>query len=620
MPDFASFDAAMQRLTADSDPHFPYVKGMIAYEWTKLSPPKIVSKPENRSYEEYIVGFLSWGAAVSGAGRSNVLVIIGGTGSGKSTTLEWCRDKAKSASRQCATKKSRCTVPAINLMLDFRELEQTEADGIKMDSFWVFVATRLADATRGIDDEASFTEDFWEWCSQRPNLVAQSHTIKKFLDENEEPIKRAVQGKSWRKHSFDDLTLLLENKRSDLFKRMGPKDLAFYNLLKLCFQLRARDGNCACPNIFIDNVDHLPPEVQRSVVNFGLLLASNFPAKTIIAIRPLTWKQAMHGQYLVECKHHFAPEAKEVIARRIRVLVQEACDTHCRSYLERTQALLEDQRLRLWEMLTATCGVSVRFALRNVHNMLQAPLIRAYLTGEHSIEELSVRDVSRAFFFGEDDSFLSHAFENLYRLRGRIKKETMLLKSRVIYYVRAIENGVSTVSSIIEHCKKFGYEHKDIKCALEELMTSSRSLLWCSAGTVIGRSQTHAEILITPIGLHYWDVLFGSLYYIEACITDSSSEVVPLESVATFDREITTQDMKEVKVFCGPVGTDAYTDLYRNIKCLSLRHFQTLELGFGRISASYRGQIPFDRRRGEYIEHLLAQVTGNDTRLTDGRE
>lgn len=91
----ANFDYLIEMFLDESILNFDYCDGKIAYEWTANREPQLRKTKKTGDYEEYICNFLLSPNHQKSAGRNNILLIIGGSGTGKLTTINYCLKQKK---------------------------------------------------------------------------------------------------------------------------------------------------------------------------------------------------------------------------------------------------------------------------------------------------------------------------------------------------------------------------------------------------------------------------------------------------------------------------------------------------------------------------------------------
>jgi len=609
MVDFSAFENSVRRLTDEDISDLPFCQGKTGYEWTASTAPRIVNISSSGDYENSIRGFIGFGAAAKAAGHNNVLVIIGGAGEGKSTTVEWSLRSALRTQRICTRTEQPCLIDRPIISLDFRRFDKTYFDEAALDQFWRHVVGEIG---RSSELQSSFEFDgyvrFLSWCSTKNEIVCQSEVLQNFLGANRDAIQCYLTGKAHFTYSGDSLLGYLDIKRQGLFHDMRAEDRAWHDLLRLGYVWSKGEGKCSCPLFLLDNLDHLPPKLQCEAVDTGILLASVLEAKVIIAIRPLTWEHALHGQFLVEKKVHFSPDIVEVVQSRLQSIRDASHDDFVRQCIERIETLLQNPGTKLGEMVRCTSGLSVRFALRNVYNMLESPILRRYLATTSGSEGMTVSDIARAYFFGESSTIVSHAFDNLYSVGRHQTTNSLLIKTRILHYVGIIREGTASHGDILKFCSKFGYDMGDVKQAIGELMISTRPLLWYSDEWDPEIDKVHARVLITPIGLQYFETLFGEPYYLHVCLAKGRDGPPKLDDSIEFDKKLTDVDLEEVTRFVKKYGSDQYVRNYEGVTCLALKHSRKLVAGLGTMFRHRAGTVAFDPKREHYITEKLALI------------
>ena len=129
--------------------------------------------------------------------------------------------------------------------------------------------------------------------------------LSSILSSSAPRIEAMAAGTAFGSWGADDLKRAMFAERDKLFD-LSPESLAWYYVFQLAYELARSSGHCRCAYLLVDNVDGLDPRLQRNIASFGHLLCDVLRARTVVAMRPLTWKNTQ-GEFLVDVKEHLAP-------------------------------------------------------------------------------------------------------------------------------------------------------------------------------------------------------------------------------------------------------------------------------------------------------------------------
>jgi hypothetical protein len=317
------------------------------------------------------------------------------------------------------------------------------------------------------------------------------------------------------------------------------------------------------------------------------------------------------GNQLLRVENHVGPAPEKVLMRRVKTAIAEKrLSSEETDYLMHLAEMMTDDRTHKLtaQMFSATCGLSVRWALRNFENMLQSPLLGPPPIGGVALDDIKVSQIARAYFWTEHQSVSRHAFENLYQIDGDKRVEYRLIKPRALDVLFRAGRGRITAGQLLETLLCFGNEEDVIIHALTELMFNTRPLLWSEVDIRFDPSSPQGRIGLTPIGQRYYNLLFGELYYEEVCLATSLTHDIPLEEIYQAHVDFTARDFDEMR-FAMDAGGKAYYKFYSLADCaLSLVHWGHLKEGIlKRVDTAPHW---FDPQRDHYIRaevHELLQ-------------
>jgi len=567
-----------------------YCYGTRAFDWQTGKPLRCRAGEHERILAEFL---FNDPAGPSKAGL-DVLVLIGGIGTGKSTTVREMVRQITTQRRACSaapSTKNDCTEKPILIDLDALDIysdsgrrgPDKERVRQQLEDFWNMAAKRLEKLLAG---KLSFETEaaFWVWALEKESLSDRSMFIHRWLNECEYQIRALSSRQPYAGWTLDAIAQSLERRRSELMSTIPERDLVWYRVFQLIYAVQVENKFlCRCRYVILDNVDHLEPEVQSTVVDFIILLSDVLRARTLIAIRPLTWERSVHAHMLVRTQNHFSPSLREVFVRRLEAARRSAgMSPQIAAYLQSMIMPLTTPK-NLWgKMFEATSGLSVRFAIRNFLNLTQSRLLPP-LASSAVFRKMKSSEIARAFFFGEGENVLHNNLENLYGLGNDMRAEFRLVKPRLLDYVIRICDGQTTLDELAGTMAKFDYTPEMLVKAINDLLWRSRPLLWSQAGHQIGAVAGRSKIAVTPIGRGYHEKLFGQLYYDEVCIARSTRDVVTLDRVIDFHKQLWKQDHIEITRAVRKHGSGFYLSLYpRATPAISAIHALSLSEGVKR--------------------------------------
>lgn len=591
-----------------------YVHGTIAYDWRKGGD---FTRCKPWYYENMIEAFLRRDRGKPRQPVDNVLVLVGGIGTGKTTTAKRCLDRVMKKPRLCSACPAEdkiCRTQPRLLELDFEFWEEgTESKSrIKEERrFWNFVAARLA---QNEDDELQAEEEvtkFWNWCLGRVKLLERSINIHNFLNSVKPMVKAVIQNKPLAGLAPKTILQTLLARREDFLNSIDPQDLVWYSAFSLSYLRASRDHKCRCSIIFFDNVDHAKPYLQQLAVDKVVLLSEIIPARTLIAIRPLTWERSIHGHYFVRTEPHYSPAAASVVGKRVGRFLRKSrpAEGYRNALKVYTKMMLSGKGNPLmYRMFFATSGVSVRWALRNFTNMLQSPFLDGLPEAGDPFQGMRISALARAYFFGQRQSFIPQSFENLYSVGRNTRPDYRLIKPRILDLACRVGGGQYVIAHIFQALSKFGCPEEVVQQALNDLMRRTRPLMWSAEGFKCEDPQSKALLAVTPIGWGYYRALFGEVFYDEVCIQAGTTETVDARSVYDFHQELTAQDLREIQFCSKDFGSIAYYSYFdKEVTSISVVHCRNLLKGLGK---RIKQDGFYDPKREEWIRDRVWRIVG----------
>jgi hypothetical protein len=594
-----------------------YCAGTRCYDWETGK----TGDCDPGQYEQILSEFLLHDPAGASKAGLDILVLIGGIGTGKSTAVRELARRVTEKPRICSALSATagtCRESPIIITFDTGEMfgdpvrrgSQKERIQAQLNEFWNMAASRLEKIIGNIysfDQEVSF----WAWALDQSGIRDRSTVLHRWLNDCEYNIRASVTKVPYAGWSLDDILHSLERQRSDLLNRIPERDLVWYRVFQLIYAVREMGHfSCNCRYILLDNVDQLEPEVQRILVDFVILLSDVLRARTLISIRPLTWERSVHAHMLVRTENHYSASIRAVLTERWqRMSVDKRCPREAAAYVRELIRELTAPGSLWGDMYEATSGLSIRFAVRNFLNFAQSKLLPSLSEYVDPFGKLKASEVARAFFFGDGDALLHNNLENLYGLGSDMRAEYRLIKPRILDYLIRICEGGTTLPDLGVTMGRFGYSNQVIAKAVNDLLLRSRPLLWSQDGHQVSTLVGNAKVSVTPIGRGYYEKLFGQLYYDEICIARSAREVVPIDRVIDFHKQLWEQDKQEISYAIRKHGSGFYLRIYpRDKPAISAIHAANLGEGVERRAIA----LPpaYDAGRVEFIASEVEKLFG----------
>jgi len=602
--------AVMQQILPPDSPL--YCEGQFTYDWelgTELAP------CEPGSYEKLLVDFFSHDPGSTDP-TENLMIVIGGIGTGKTTAIRRAISQAAALQRKCSlATTTTCGHAPRQFIFDFR----TDEDKVELGdrtvaeeklAFWNHVASELETKAEGLLSPRGEVTNFWRWCLTQKRLLDLSPTLYQELASVKLSIRQSLDSDEsvW---PMEILLRTLFAARERLVQKFTKQDLAWYNAYMIKFATEQKVADCRCNYLFLDNVDQLHPDVQRLAVETTVILSEVLPARSMIAIRPLTFKRSVHGYNIIQMEKHRSPPIIEVLKKRIDafIVTGELTDSEAVALRSILAVMTGDDRDPLLRtLLDATSGYSIRFALRNFSNMFDAPTLASVPDSDAGIDEMRVSRFARAFLCGERKQPIPHAFENLYAVDGDPRTDNWLVKPRLLDILCRRRKGSTTIVQLTAILQRFGYSEDILRAAINELLLRTRPLVWSDDGITCRSLESPAKIAATPIGWRYYRDLFGEVYYDEVCYPTDAVTVGGIRGVYEFHQKLCDQDLAEAVGARERYGSILYYGLYSSdMPGLSVLHARRMLKG---IPKRIKQTGVYDPRRDEWVANRLRKELG----------
>jgi hypothetical protein len=584
-----------------------YIPGTITFDWIN----GIEGVTEGGVYERRLIDHLKNNRRNDYEGE--VKIIIGGIGTGKSTTIDYVIEKIKDEQISCDRsneENDQCTLRPDLLRFRFplmQEKEDMEKEKIVTeDDFWRYTTKFVRSIGEiELEDEIELIH-FWKWCLDHPDVLIHLTKLLKTISKNEDRINEYRKLKDERKK--EELLETLKKERQELKNSFTLSEFTWYNVYKLLFNIKARKETvtCPCKVFFLDNVDQLSPQLQKLAVNFLIQISELLKVKSLITIRPLTWESNKCAIYLIDTIPHSAPAIESVILKRITKCHAHYNDDETNKFLTFAKTFLHGNDNIYRNMFKATSGHSSRFAIRNFANMLRSPLLKDVHIENESFKNMKVSTMARAYFFGNKERINSDAFENLYSVNGDNRIEYSLIKPRILDFIIRLKKCNTRLNDIVDFLQLFGYENNIILNAMNDLLNKYRPLVWSDCAMHLNNLLHDSLIAMTPIGLGYYNVLFGEVYYDQVCITMKRDDDKYIQDVYDHHRALFERDLEELQTFCKNSSIANYRNHYPDEKIsISVMHCDNLILSLKMRDP--HNESKYDPKRREFITHEVKQ-------------
>ncbi|MDR0970640.1 MAG: hypothetical protein LBM67_08915 [Lentimicrobiaceae bacterium] len=575
-----------------------YIKTSIPYTWELIN----LKKVTEGSYENTLIKF------VESEPRNNNhsgLIIIGDTGSGKSSSLKYILEKATKC-HSCTTDEVCDHTPMI-IYFDFlnalgsvqapnTEIEENECqEGLSEEEFWKELHLQLDKELKTPNGDLKISEEkekneFWGWLLSdfRRYLYMDLLSI---LSGYEQRIKE----KKLTDINYDDI------KREILSVNRNYEKGFLYKLLQIAFCRREYKGLCHL-TIF-DNLDSLAPTLQREALRLSEKIRETLSAKVFVPMRPHTFSINSDAANFNEVMSHWQPDIFNVIEFRIKTMIDskdEEENTLGAQLLEVYNFIVRTKYAK--DLFIQTCGFSVRFALRNFYNFLLSPLV--YWEEEKlKINSMKSNEFYQAYFCSEiDNQFMYESnFVNLFSLKTPDDGVTYSnIKLRILYLLSK-GTGIS-VREVRNKMELFGYNDVQIREALNDMLRRRTALIWsdsCLQYTEQMLSEPHI-LKLTPIGKNYINLLTSDLRYMRECVMakdknrEKGIEYWVLRCWVVF-KELVQNDYDEIITYLEKSTLHSYQLLmHNNIESISLFLWGKLREDFKYFANEYGVAIDKD--------------------------
>lgn len=575
-----------------------YVHSCSFFNWNIKGDYHKVKRVEKDDYEETLQKFVEFPSA--GTVEHPLLIIVGGIGTGKSTTMKYVLEISKKC-HKCTTDELCDKSKPLVIDIDLFEETSDPSDNVKdsddkildriidnFDEFWTIIAKKLDTYLTKLSRKEEVIE-FIPWVNK---IKGTPSALYRFYDDNKELYKEVVV------HSPELIKIYYE-----IRSKLTLEDLCILKTFQIKY-LR-REFKNFCLFIEFDNIDSCSPILQRKALDFAIKACQTLNARAFIPMRPLTFSINTHAHNFSEVMDHETPDIFDVLERRATFMKDDP-------NVKRKPELIILQK-HLCNLIDAikknpfrkdifmkSAGISSRFGLRNFYNLCLSPLIITNPDGTNNIDSLDNNLFYQAFFCNEehedgtiDSNFLAESnFNNLIKVTidgNKFKLST--IKFRILLYLFHSSNGVSLkiLSGILQ---KFGYDDYEIVEAFNSLIKKRTPLIWSDTFETydIYHLFENHTFYLSPIGRNYLTVLMRSPYYFRECIFAYNQnriydKIAWLNSCKDNLRKLEEMDLNEIMHFCDQTSPDYYKSLYDIDKAVGTFLWKSLQQPLSELGA-----------------------------------
>jgi len=528
--------------------------------------------------------------------RPDLGILIGGMGSGKSTTLRQVSAWLKS------------DVEARHLNCD--KTAYDPAHPLSANELLVRFLNPLASRLIGPDEEFS---RFWDWALEHYDAQDEGdqHNAVNVLEPAVQAL-RIKYGAQWRSGDADAITY----RRKELYSQVCASTEAKleYVALRLDYYLTITcqgQRNRMC--VILDNIDPLPPLLQRELLLAASGLQLNARCKVMLAMRPLTYSLTYYGQSAtrtVKVIQHIGPSAIALIEDRVTRLIQES---QCPGLAMRvtmegnTGRELREQDFKAWvgqviadikssrpgghksadpsasDFIEGLCNNSLRSALIVAEKIFGSSNLPMVLPdGASPAPVLKNHEIIRAILLGRHSHFVSElnrVTDNIFDLGDAASVFSVTCKYRLLKELASSPGrGILPLDDLVRRLRNFGYDDTTILEGVNAIISQVKRLAWSNM-VVSYRTLDDppgSKLSISRAGRFYVEQAIKSLEYVQEVHVDvllpndvsgSSYDhrgfVERISSLCRFVRYVHDVDIREVKrAMLDPGAKQRYYETY----------------------------------------------------------
>ena len=563
----------------------------------------------------------------------NTLILRGGIGTGKTTTLKKFFQEIIQKPRHCQYSKEErnyCTKTPRYFELDYRTAISPNSES-ETELFWLFTESELHKQYESLRKKDYNLIEFLDWCLNKVNIIRNEKDIQGFVLRHHKQFM-ALKDQNRDRETYKRISSEILNDLDMFLQNCTVKTRAWYALFLLAYLIGLDDKSIDhhCNYILVDNIDHFSPNLQGDAILFAYKLTEILSARTVIAVRPLTYSNLRHYHFMVTKVDHRSPSCFDVINARYEdflKIYQDGLSEKETAYIKDILSVMTSRPYHSIypKLVWASSGLSIRYATRNIRYMLNSPIIIDYLCEElenskkinyqydarSTVSKIKTGRIARAYFHGESDGLKLDRFQNLYSVGGEsiLYCSCSLIKPRILDFIQRIMRGKCSIIELFTYLGLFGYHEKDISIAINDLLDNKRSLIWSSEGLECDDLKSKNDLSITSLGQGYYNVLFGEYCYVESCLAQTLSKSLKPREIFDFHKKIEELDLNEIKTFCENRSSQEYRKLYdKDIPALSYLHAKRISEGYEKRKEEREAISDIHKGRENYVEFNVNNI------------
>jgi hypothetical protein len=576
-----------------------------------------------------------------------LVVLIGGMGSGKSTTLRYVLDKHLDHHAVIF-----CNLDA-NVQLNAAGISEV-SDHVVAHLLADYISTPL---NKYISPDEEITT-FWTWLlSEEAAMLPSIH----IFSTSQNRLRDELKG-NWRSESPAALDIRLQCKQ---MIQQNPLGNLTYQAARIDYYLTQKcRGDRSALIIIIDNVDPLPPQVQFKMLDLASRVQATARCKVLISLRPLTYSSNFQGaNRTVEVIEHVGPAVIDLIAHRVRTRVldvglphfdirlreegrEHACaEADAKRWAgEILQTLVREPRSSLRGdpsarmFIDGVCGYSLRAGLVLASDIFASPILSSIdvIDTDHSKHRVRDHEIIRAALTGASECFVGkngRVIDNVFDLGSGVTSCSCTCKIRLLKRLAAATNNICTVGQVRQHLACFGYNDQAIREAINATIAQSKRLAWSDsvAQYVSLDGYQNTTLQISKAGLFYLNYAMFNLEYVQEVHVDvllpegETLEHDPrrfserLRSLELFIRYLVQQDQLEVKRVLLNNEAHEYVSTYDEGMLFSSEIVEALERQVTNIGRALMQGKQGTEKRGDVQETIARWQNLNQVTLSAAR-
>jgi CHAT domain-containing protein len=542
-----------------------YIVGTEHYDWyTSKNDIKKYSSRKDQRYEEQIYDFLH-----TQNNQFPILILRGGIGSGKTTTIRYCI--SKNNMEYCKQCRESCDSEPYIIYIDFTTIpdnvfvESRSRSPLNSNEVWNRIEAVLGSIIYEMSKKDEVTA-FWRWLCQRRKRI-DTGDLRGVLDAYKDEIE--LQKKT------DDLI----SECRKLHMGLSLEEKCLYWVYMMAYFCRSKPYSW-CNIIVFDNFDQLYCDEQQLVFRFAQKICSFVNCKIIIPMRPLTMAQNTSGAKLSMFLDHCSPRLMKLLEKRLKEYrKKEHSIKEVSIILDSLIKRINKQKV-IQDAIMSTCGNYCRYAIRNIVNMLLNPNLPVDFKKNLNIfnkPELTTDIFFEAYYCSNNNFLNIKQYPNLFDLVGTTEPGKRLIQIRILHYLYCAVQYKSNIQAIINTMNLFDYSIDLILLAINNLLTRRRELIW-SNGTYSYKQDSFESstdiIQLSPIGVGFYTNMINDPHYIRECVFSTTGRREKgldawVPTVREFMSELVENDKKEIENVVRLSGQRVYRQIYGARLCIS---------------------------------------------------